>query len=123
MKEATILMMLEFHSQLKLQHWNTFGYSTHIAIGDLYDEFGDLMDEFVETAMGKYGRADFPDTFQIELRKPETINDTTYLTECVDFLISLTDQLDPRTDSDLLNQRDEMLGVLNKVKYLLTLTK
>jgi len=36
-------------------------------------------------------------------------------------LISLNDMLDKVQDSDLLNIRDEMLGSLNQLKYLLTL--
>jgi hypothetical protein len=38
-----------------------------------------------------------------------------------EFLVSMTDQLDPRYDTDLLNLRDEMLGDINQLKYLLTL--
>jgi hypothetical protein len=33
----------------------------------------------------------------------------------------MTDQLDSKYDSDLLNLRDEMLLLINKLKYLLTL--
>ena len=38
-----------------------------------------------------------------------------------EFLVSMTDQLDSRYDTDLLNLRDEMLGDINQLKYLLTL--
>lgn len=38
-----------------------------------------------------------------------------------EFLIGMSDQLDPRMDSDLLNLRDEMLALINKSKYLFTL--
>jgi hypothetical protein len=33
----------------------------------------------------------------------------------------MSDQLDPRMDTDLLNLRDEMLALINKSKYLFTL--
>jgi hypothetical protein len=36
-------------------------------------------------------------------------------------LESLNTKLDAKKDSDLLNQRDEVLGDLNKFLYLLTL--
>jgi len=39
----------------------------------------------------------------------------------IDNCIKLTDSLDARIDTDLLNLRDELLGKLNKTKYLLTL--
>ena len=38
-----------------------------------------------------------------------------------EFLVGMTDQLDSRYDTDLLNVRDEMLGDINQLKYLLTL--
>jgi hypothetical protein len=38
-----------------------------------------------------------------------------------EFLVSFSDQLDSRYDTDLLNIRDEMLALINKSKYLLTL--
>jgi hypothetical protein len=36
-------------------------------------------------------------------------------------LISLSNELDPTKDTDLLNVRDEMLATINKLAYLLTL--
>jgi hypothetical protein len=38
-----------------------------------------------------------------------------------EFLVNMVDQLDSRYDSDLLNLKDEMLGDINQLKYLLTL--
>jgi hypothetical protein len=37
-----------------------------------------------------------------------------------EFLIEMADQLDSRRDTDLLNIRDEVLGSVNKLRYLLT---
>ncbi len=39
----------------------------------------------------------------------------------VEFLVSFSEQLDPKYDTDLLNIRDEMLGLINKSKFLLKL--
>jgi hypothetical protein len=38
-----------------------------------------------------------------------------------EFLVGMTDQLDSRYDTDLLNLRDEMLLLINKSKFLFTL--
>jgi hypothetical protein len=38
-----------------------------------------------------------------------------------EFLVEMTDKLDKRYDTDLLNIRDEMLADINQLKYRLTL--
>jgi hypothetical protein len=38
-----------------------------------------------------------------------------------EFLFSMTEGLNSKFDTDLLNLRDEMLRLVNKLKYLLTL--
>lgn len=123
MKEAIILYLLETINTIKIHHWNTYSYAAHKSLGDLYDELGETIDEFVEVMMGKYGRPDYPSTFTLELQKPEDVNPTEALKSCAEYLINLSDELDPRADTDLLNLRDEMLGQINQTIYLLTLTK
>jgi hypothetical protein len=123
MKETIIIYFLQCKEQIKLQHWNTFIYSTHKTTDNLYSLLLDLIDEFVETMMGKYGRPVFPGTFSLEMEKPENVDIQLYLSQFAEYLISLNDELDPRTDTDLLNIRDTMLGEINQAKYLLTLNK
>lgn len=87
------------------------------------DKLKELIDEFTETMMGKYGRPG--------LLEPEFC---TYVSrhQCFHYWWTLwmvlqnsfanfTAVLDPKYDTDLLNLRDEMLGTINKSKYLLTL--
>ena len=123
MKETIIIYLQQCKEQIKLQHWNTYSYSTHKTTDKLYELLLDGIDEFVETLMGKYGRPDFPAAFTYELEKPENVDLQAYLTQFADYLIGLSDELDPRTDTDLLNIRDGLLGDINRAKYLLTLNK
>jgi hypothetical protein len=51
----------------------------------------------------------------------KSMNVQNFLDGITEFLVSMTDQLDSRYDTDLLNLRDEMLAGINKLKYLLTL--
>ena len=44
-----------------------------------------------------------------------------FLDGITEFLVGMTDKLDKRYDTDLLNMRDEMLGDINQLKYRLTL--
>jgi len=71
--------------------------------------------------MGKYGRPEFESEFSIMFQDIKVMNIQNFLDGITEFLVGMTDQLDTRYDTDLLNLRDEMLGEINKLKYLLTL--
>ncbi len=121
MKELITLALFQYIQQLKFLHWQTFGDAKHRTYGSLYDSLSDQLDDFIETMMGKYGRPEFPETFTIEMTNINSIDEEGFINEFVDYLISMSDILDSRMDSDLLNMRDEMLGKINQSKYLLTL--
>jgi DNA-binding ferritin-like protein len=121
MKETIIIYFLQCKEQIKLQHWNTFSYSTHKTTDDLYSELSELIDEFVEVMMGKYGRPDFPDTFPLQMEKPENVDIMEYLSQFAEYLMEIGE--DPIITTELLNIRDEMLSAINQAKYLLTLNK
>ena len=71
--------------------------------------------------MGKYGRPEFDGEFSIMFQDIKSLSVQDFMDGITEFLVSMTDQLDPRYDTDLLNLRDEMLGDINQLKYLLTL--
>jgi DNA-binding ferritin-like protein len=118
---SNINFFLGLSAQLKVMHWQTKGYSRHQAFGNTYDELGDLMDTFVEEAMGKYGRFVLDDeTKTITLVNLSELDPKAMVKTVCEALIQFTDQFEP-TDTNLLNVRDEMLGLFNKLSYLLTL--
>jgi len=123
MKEEIILHFIHCQNQIRLNHWVTMGDAIHRGLGDLYESLDDLVDDFVETMIGKpeYGRPDFGPTFSIEFDNPKTLDIKVYLSQFKDFLFELTKVLDPIKDTDLLNKRDEILGQVNHTLYLLTL--
>lgn len=121
MKEQFVIMMLQIQTQFKVLHWQTFSEARHVAYGNHYDSLGGHIDEFVEVMMGKYGRFEFPEEgADIKLFNLKSLEINSFLDTVTEFFISMTDQLDARKDTDLLNIRDEMLGDTNKLKYLLT---
>ena len=121
MKEEFILKLVQIQNQFRFLHWQTFGDAKHRAYGEIYDTLGDLIDTFTETMMGKYGRPEFESEFSIMFQDIKSMNVQNFLDGITEFLVSMTDQLDSRYDTDLLNLRDEMLAGINKLKYLLTL--
>ena len=110
----------ELQNQVKYFHWQTKSYSQHKALGRVFDSITELIDTFVETLMGKYGR---PSTKgqKFEMFDLEDVNIEEWTGGVCDLLISFSDVLDDVQDTDLLNLRDEMLQNFNQLKYLLTL--
>ena len=114
--------LLTLHNQLMIHHWQTKSYAEHQALGGAYDEFSDLIDEFIEVFMGKYGRIESRDGFKIELSNYKDLSAMDFCDKYIDYLINELPKGLESTDTDMLNIRDEMLGQLNKLKYLLTLS-
>lgn len=114
-------LLLGIHAQLKIFHWQTKGYARHNAFAQTRDELEDLMDSFVEEAMGKYGRFSLDEeTKTIELFNLNDVKPAEMTETICQAFVEFTNELDP-VDTNLLNLRDEMLGLFQKLKYLLTL--
>ena len=120
MDSLMVNMLVGIEQQLRILHWQTKSYAQHQALGGVFDSITELIDTFVETLMGKYGR---PSTKgqKFEMFDFEDIDIEEWTGGVCDLLISFSDVLDDVQDTDLLNIRDEMLGEFNKLKYLLTL--
>ena len=114
--------LLTLHNQLKIHHWQTKKYSEHQALGGAYDAFTDLVDEFIEVLMGKYGRIQGKNGFTIDLKDYKDLPTMDFVDKYVDYLVNELPKGLEESDSDLFNIRDEMLAELNKLKYLLTLS-
>ena len=114
--------LLTLQTQLRIFHWQTKSYAAHQALGITYDSLSLKIDEFVEVFMGKYGRIESRGGFKIEL---SNYKDLAPMDFCDKYIVYLVNELPKElesSDTDLLNIRDEMLGQLNKLKYLLTLS-
>ena len=117
--------LLTLQNQLRIFHWQTKSYAEHQAFGESYNKFSDLIDEFIEVFMGKYGVIENEDGFTIKLLNYTNKKDAVMcLNKNIDHLSSekgLRNHLQ-KNDTDLFNLIDEMLSNLNKLKYLLTLS-
>lgn len=121
MKEELILKLVQIQNQFRFLHWQTIGDAKHRAYGEMYEGLGDLIDTFVEAMMGKQGRPKFESEFAIMFQDISSLSTQTFLDGITEFLVEMSDKLDSRYDTDLLNIRDEILTMVNKLKYLLTL--
>jgi len=116
-----VKFLLEVQVQFRINHWQTKEFSRHNAFGGIYDALGDLIDRFVEESMGKYGRFELDDESKtINLQNLAELDLKGMLKTTKDALIQFTEEFEP-TDTNLMNIRDEILGEVNKLQYLLTL--
>lgn len=121
--ETILTNLLTYQNQLRIFHWQTKSYSQHKSFGNAYEMLDDKIDQFLETFFGKYGRIVSASVFGIELDNysPESFGE--YNDEFITFLSEeLPSYLAYETDTDLLNIRDDILGAVNRLKYLLTLS-
>lgn len=112
--------LVQFQQQLRIFHWQTDSYAKHKAFGKAYENLDGLIDTFVETYMGIFGRSKPTVTFQINLKSltgPEVVEGA--LSDFEYYLNQMSNEIHDKTD--LLNIRDEMLGEINRLRYLLSL--
>ena len=97
-----ITPFLQIQNQIRIYHWQTESYAQHKAFDKAYKSLGDLIDNFVETYMGKYGRSRAKLTYNVEL-----INLADDVISVIDtfinYLININNEVDEVNDSDLLN--------------------
>lgn len=117
---SVVYSLLCFQNQMKLFHWQTTSYAQHNAFGFAYDELNGLIDTFVEVMMGSMGRPAAPAPMQLIPIASDADGRSTVM-GFEQFLLGLDNAVDCETNPELLNIRDEMLGVTRKLRYLLTL--
>jgi DNA-binding ferritin-like protein len=119
--EQIIIELLTIQNQFRIYHWQTKSFSRHKAFGKIYSNLEDLIDNFVEICMGKHGRPDFTGGVSLLVSDIKELDPVNFSDAVVEFLIDLDNKYDQTKDSDLLNVRDEMMALINRLKYLLTL--
>jgi DNA-binding ferritin-like protein len=118
---SNVNFLIGLQQQMRICHWQTKGIARHEAFGGFYSDLDGLIDDYVEQAMGKYGRFVLDEeTNTIQLANLSDINIKGLVHTTREALVQITEQLDP-TDTNLLNLRDEILGTLNKYAYLFTM--
>lgn len=122
MSAEIVHLMMTLRDQVKLYHWQTMNYPRHIATNDLVTKLDANIDQFVETYIGKYGRPKMGGrTASIHLRNHSDNEATKMIQEAIDWLTTDLPRKLKRTDTDLLNIRDTIVGDLNQTLYLFTL--
>lgn len=119
--ENIIEVMFHMLTNIKLYHWQTMSYPRHVASNSLFTTLLPLIDQFIETYIGRYKRPQFPEGFHVEVKS----NTDSEMREMLETYIAFLKKDIPRQlnkyDTDLLNIRDEMLSQFYQAQYLFTL--
>ena len=110
--------LIQFQQQLRIFHWQTDSYAQHKAFGKIYESLDPLVDSFVETYMGKFGRAKPTLTYHIELKSLSSNNVNDVVDGFKGYLEAMSNE---NLSTDLLNIRDSILGEVHTLQYLLSL--
>jgi len=122
------LRFLEMIVMIKLYHWKTYTYATHIATDDLYSKVNKNMDKFIEVLLGKVGnRINLLKTSNLKLIDFNSSADDTKkfkheIDKFKEYLVNLNSNpfMVKMANYDLYNIRDEILSDLNQFLYLFT---
>jgi hypothetical protein len=102
-----------------MYHWATFSFARHKASDDCFAKVQTLLDQFVETYIGKYNRETILKGGKLDFSIPTDTTVQSLFGWFIQFIQQLP--LNASKDSDLVNIRDELLSTLNQCLYLFTL--
>jgi hypothetical protein len=116
-----VKMLMEMLNMIKLYHWKTHSYATHIATDDLYAKLNGHVDKFVEVYLGKTNSRIKDAEFQLNIiQYNRKRNFHSKMLEYIEKLTDLNLCFDEKKDTDLINIRDDILVDLNQFIYLLS---
>lgn len=110
------LTLLHSATNTHILHLQSRSYSEHQALNSFYDEIVDLTDGVIESYQGKHGLVQYP----VEYAKPAD----TGLLELQALSVYVTlNRLVIGNDSELQNEIDSILNLINSTIYKLTFLK
>ena len=111
---------LTIQQQLRLFHWTTKIYNHHIVSGELYEKLDKIVDQFIETMLGKYELS--INTVTIKTKQVDQKGLLVVMNQFKHYLLNDIDKLLEQMDNnDLKNIRDEMVGDVNQFIFLIRL--
>ena len=113
-----VMCLLHSVTNSHILHLSTNSYAAHQALGNFYEEIGDLVDSFVEAFQGKYGLlTDYKSDYAVPSNPIDYMN---YLKAEVEKL-----RREPKfpQDSELQNEVDNIANLINSTLYKLRFLK
>jgi hypothetical protein len=125
MSGSLINYLLTVQNQIKIYHWYTTSYARHKATDMCLESLMPLIDKFVETYIGKYGRRKLENKSEKRI-KLTNLNDEgieKFIKGVIQELIENVEKwISMKEDPDMVTLRDEMVQVLRQTLYLFYFT-
>lgn len=116
-QEELLCEMLEASAQAKVFHWQTSSFAEHDALQEFYEGFNELMDKFIESYQGCYGRIMMGCDLEV---KPYTMEaPVAFLTDFKNYISGGARML-VLGNTALSNILDEINGLVEQTLYRLT---
>lgn len=113
---------LEHASQIKLMHWQTNSYAEHKALDKMFGNLVDLTDTLLESIMGKFGRPQFEGNCDMSICNYSEELPISYMKDMRNcYENDCKGHFSKETDAEIINIIDEILAVIDKTQYLLSL--
>jgi hypothetical protein len=119
---SCIQTLINFQNEIRLHHWGTNSYASHQALGGLYEGLDGLIDQFTETFIGINGKDEVYSISSLTLNGAKKTTANSVLDSLEEYLSQEMEKEQETNHTSLLNIRDEMLALVQKTKYLLTLS-
>lgn len=110
-----VSMLMNSRTQAHRFHLGTTSYAQHKALQAYYENIVELFDDYAEAYMGKYGRMN---GIQLNSR---FMTDPEKAPAYFEALLGRIQQLDLPRDTYLRNIQDEIVGLIRKTLYMLSL--
>lgn len=123
--DELIKNMLQVLTVVRLYHWKTYSYSTHVASGNLYDSLSGNIDKYAEAMIGKANGQYRIDMSNYKSLRIDGVENNKVLAamikQCINDLNKFHAKLHDYEYSEIKNIKDEIVADLDKFLYLLTL--
>ena len=121
--EDAIRYFLTLHNQVKLFHWTTMSYATHKALDDLHEHLAPLIDRFIESYIGHFGKQPVK-SFKVHIDLISTGGDSIKLSKWLqsqrDVLTNMV-MTDYKDAPGFQNVLEEMISLFDNTLYLIAL--
>ena len=113
--------MLALRDQSHIFHWQTYSHSQHVALGEYYDKYIDLVDDLAEMIMGALQERPSVEGQVIELHDYSERALSDYLVSAREVFDNHAKEVIPEAYSEIHNKIEEVVELIDKLSYLLTL--